>query len=194
MTILIGVAANAQVKNVGLGGNFMGTSTITINGLEDHGALYVNTYRPILGGSIYYESVYWGMTHLLEASYMMGELESVKQGEYYLEGWNPASFSPAKIFQIYHYSGHTFLSGHRLQIPVYLGIGLNYNMADPVKCFTYNLAAKARVKFYLTDKIGLYGGAGWKGGLGTQHLENGESRGVTQSIVYLEGGITFCLE
>ena len=193
LSLLMATGVNAQVKNLGVGGDFMGSSTIKISNTDNKGLLYSTTFKPLVGASVFYEAVLGGMTHMWEASYMTGKMESLENGEYYITEWgaNPA-FEPIKMASLFYYAGMTFNSGSRLQIPVYLGIGGVYNMADPIKCWTYNVGAKARVKFYFTDSIGVYGGAGWKGGMGFQKA--GESKfDVTQRGVYLEAGLTISL-
>ena len=81
------------------------------------------------------------------------------------------------------------------QIPVYFGLGLNFNSADPIRNTAWALGAKARARFYITDNIALFGGAGWKGGLGVQTVEE-KSRvtlDITQRLLYLEAGISVSL-
>lgn len=192
-SLFVAVALDAQIKNLGAGGYYSFTSTISVNGTSETGMLYGNVYTPMFGGTVFYEAILSGVTHMWEASYLVGQLNSVQQGEYQLEDWNPSTFNSLKTASIYYYSGITFLSGRRLQIPVYLGVGANYNMADPIKGFTFNLAAKARVKFYFTDRIGIYAGVGWKGGLGTQKYSSDMKLGIRQKMLYAEAGITFSL-
>ncbi|MBR6858097.1 MAG: DUF2715 domain-containing protein [Bacteroidales bacterium] len=192
--LLMATGIHAQVKNLGVGGNFMGSSTINISGSDDKALLYESSFRPLIGGSIFYEAILGGMTHMWEASYMMGKMESLKSGDKFITEWgnNPAIES-LKMASLFYYAGMTFNSGNRLQIPVYLGFGGNYNMADPIKCLTFNIAAKARVKFYFTDTVGVYAGAGWKGGMGNQKVGDGAKFSVTQRGVNLEAGLTISL-
>ena len=192
-SLFVAVALDAQIKNLGAGGYYSFTSTISVNGTSETGMLYGNVYTPMYGGTVFYEAILSGVTHMWEASYLVGQLNSVQQGKYQLEDWNPSTFNSLKTASIYYYSGITFLSGRRLQIPVYLGVGANYNMADTIKGFTFNLAAKARAKFYFTDRIGIYAGVGWKGGLGTQKYSSDMKLGIRQKMLYAEAGITFSL-
>lgn len=188
------LAAQAQsVGNVGFGGNFMGSSKIVIQGAENHGVLYENVYQPLVGGTVFYETIQGGMTHLLEVSYLMGKLKDVEQGDYYLEGWDTSTFQPLKAFSLFYYGGGTFGAGNRLQIPLYLGIGVINTSAEPIKTWSYNIGAKARVKFYLTDRIGVFAGANWKRGLGNVKVNVNETRGTSQRYLGIEAGVTFSL-
>lgn len=196
LSLMMATAVNAQVRNLGVGGNFMNTTQINIksSSKSSSNSMYENIYRPLVGGTVFYETILGGLTHMWEASYMMGQLDDVKVGENHIESWDPASFDPLKMASLYYYAGSTFLSGNRLQIPVYLGFGANFNIGEPVTGLMWNVAAKARVKFYFTDNIGIYAGAYWKGGLGSMKLSDNSQFATSQKLLGLEAGLTFSLQ
>ncbi len=194
VTLFVAVSVNAQVKSIGVAGHFMSDARITVKH-DDYGRLYGNTYQPLIGGSVSYEGNMGGAGSMFEVTYMTGKLYDMKTGEYYISSWEEKGFHDLKYVSAFYYYGITFLSGKRFQIPVYFGLGLNFNTAEPIRNTAWALGAKARARFYITDNIALFGGAGWKGGLGVQTVEE-KSRvtlDITQRLLYLEAGISVSL-
>ena len=88
LILLSALGLNAQVKNIGAGAAFMGKTKFTVNGSGENGALYINTYRPILGATAFYEVSSSGFVHMFEANYSTGALADVQESDkYYIEGW-----------------------------------------------------------------------------------------------------------
>ena len=194
--LFVTMGLHAQVGHFGAGGYYSFVSTIKVESIignsYDTELLYANTYTPMYGGTVFFDVSESSVSSLFEASYLVGNLDSVQQGKQQLENWDPSSFNSLKTISLYYYQGINFLSGHRFQIPIYIGVGGNYNIASPIKGFVFNLAAKARIKLYITDRICLFGGGGWKGGLGTQGYNEDKTLLISQKMFYGEGGFSFC--
>jgi len=194
MTLLLAASAGAQVRTVGLAGHFMSENRFKVSH-EDRGTLYVNSYMPLVGASLSYEANAGGAGSMFEVSYINGKLYSVDQpGDYYIESWNIDDFKDLTMVSAYYYYGFTLLSGHRLQFPLYFGLGVNYNAADPINVLSLGLAAKARARFYFTDKLAVFGGVGWKGSIASEELSGSDYRvklDIGQRVLYFEAGLSF---
>ena len=81
----------------------------------------------------------------------------------------PESADDLSTFGVMQYGGKTFFPNKRFQIPLYAGIGLDYIQGAPYHNLLFDLGAKARMKFYITDKIGIYAGADFIWGVGTSN-------------------------
>ena len=193
-TLFLAVGMNAQVKNIGAGAAFFGDLRIAVQGAEDHGNLYVNSYRPVLGGTAFYEVSSGSASHMFEVDYLTGALVNVKESEkYYIEGWDPANFQSAKFITGFYYIGINNRSAQRFQLPFYFGLGLSYNDADPIKCMGFVVGAKLRARFYITDRIGIWGGGSVKYGYGETQVTADMSKSVIQRVLALEAGLTISL-
>lgn len=63
----------------------------------------------------------------------------------------------ATRFSVYGFSGYTLFPAKRVQIPIYIGLGLSYyNQPIPAKLF-FDMGARARLKVYLTNTLAIYG-------------------------------------
>lgn len=146
----------------------------------------------MFGGFAFYEAISHGVTHMLEASFLTGNLSEKKESDsYYIEGWN--HFSNLKTITLNYYVGNTFFPGKRFQLPIYAGIGANYIMADPIKSLALNVGLKARAKFYITDRFGIFAGAGCRYGLGSVRYGSNGKASLGERILNVEAGLTFSL-
>ena len=84
-------------------------------------------------------------------------------------------------------------SAQRFQLPFYFGVGLSYNDAAPIKFMGFAVGAKLRARFYITDRIGIWGGGSAKFGYGETQVTADMSKSVYQRVLALETGITFSL-
>ena len=61
-------------------------------------------------------------------------------------------------FGVYRFQGYTILPTKRIQIPIYLGIGLSYfTQAIPTKLFL-DFGGRARLRVYVTNRLAIFGG------------------------------------
>lgn len=130
VALFFAVGMNAQVKNIGAGAAFFGDIRLAVQGAEDHGNLYVCSYRPVLGGTAYYEMSSGSASHMFEIDYLTAPLAGVKESEkYYIKEWESVDFQPAKVITGFYYIGINNRSAQRFQLPFYFGVGLSYNDA-----------------------------------------------------------------
>ena len=194
VALFFAVGMNAQVKNIGAGAAFFGDIRLTVQGAEDHGNLYVCSYRPVLGGTAYYEMSSGSASHMFEIDYLTAPLAGVKESEkYYIKEWESVDFQPAKVITGFYYIGINNRSAQRFQLPFYFGVGLSYNDAAPIKFMGFAVGAKLRARFYITDRIGIWGGGSAKFGYGETQVTADMSKSVYQRVLALEAGITFSL-
>ena len=178
VALFFAVGMNAQVKNIGAGAAFFGDIRLAVQGAEDHGNLYVCSYRPVLGGTAYYEMSSGSASHMFEIDYLTAPLAGVKESEkYYIKEWESVDFQPAKVITGFYYIGINNRSAQRFQLPFYFGVGLSYNDAAPIKFMGFAVGAKLRARFYITDRIGIWGGGSAKFGYGETQVT-----GITFSL------------
>lgn len=80
---------------------------------------------------------------------------------------NPISFNYGTNHHVAlrGYMGFTILNGARVQIPIYLGIGLSYHSQPvPTKLFL-DFGGRVRMRIYITNRIALYAGGYYLVGL-----------------------------
>lgn len=189
VALFLALGLNAQVRNIGAGAGFLGSTRLAVKGDNYQGLYYSVLYRPILGGVVFYEMSGAGASHMFELDYTKGTVESITEGEYYPEGWSHDSFNPAKIITGAYYIGMNSRSAERFQLPIYLGMGISYNDASPIGTLGIFFGAKLHAKFYVTDRLGV-----WAGGMARYGFGN-ETNDCTmiQRMLALEAGLTFSL-
>lgn len=69
-------------------------------------------------------------------------------------------------YGFYGFQGYNLIPRMRVQLPIYLGIGACYYDVLKESGFYVDLAARARLKLYLTNRIALYGGGYYNFGFG----------------------------
>ena len=79
----------------------------------------------------------------------------------------PATCDDVNSFSFMQYGGKTIFPKKRVQIPLYIGIGLDYLRGAPYHNLFFDFGAKARIKFYITSKFGLFAGADYTFGYGS---------------------------
>ena len=148
----------------------------------------------MLGGTAYYEMSSGSASHMFEIDYLTAPLAGVKESEkYYIKEWESVDFQPAKVITGFYYIGINNRSAQRFQLPFYFGVGLSYNDAAPIKFMGFAVGAKLRARFYITDRIGIWGGGSAKFGYGETQVTADMSKSVYQRVLALEAGITFSL-
>ena len=92
------------------------------------------------------------------------------------------------------YGNLTLLPNHRFQIPIYLGLGGDVLKGEPFHHFMISAAAKLRLKYYVTNSIGIYVGVNARTGMGSSGVEKDSPRkGDTHSMynVSYDAGVYF---
>ena len=164
--ILSCIIANAQI-NIGVGAYIGGNEKLTISKPDNKETidLYKNTYTPTYGAELFYEVNVDNLSVMFDLSYATGKISSIeKNAQYSYAPYENKTFPDFKSYSLASYMGHTFFPNKRFQIPVYLGLGYDRITSGPSNRYMFFWGAKARLKLYITDTIGLYIGGNWKSG------------------------------
>ena len=153
-------------------------------------------FKSIIGGNLGYEVQNNGLTLLTELSYAQGKFD-----KYELKGtaerFNPALNSDFIQASLTQYIGYTINRNKRLQLPVYLGIGGSYVKGGAMHNTLVDAAAKIRLKFYISNRFGIFAGATGRFGFGSRGASENSTSDDGFSIGHLlctaDAGLTFSL-
>jgi len=136
-------------------------------------------FKNVVGAQIAYEYMKNGKCFLAELSYYNGKFDRAE-----LKGtsstFNPENFKDYKSYDATLYYGLTINPKKRIQFPFYIGLGGGYSEGGPQKGLFIHAAAKARIKFFLTNRIGLFVGVTGKYGYST--LENKSNKDIKYDV------------
>lgn len=125
------------------------------------------TYNQEVGINIGLERVLNGIIILPEVHYSRSKLnkEEIKDGSIFpykeLKNVSEVGFM--------QYFGFTLNAKRRFQVPLMAGIGVDYMFGEPVHNCFFAYGAKARMKFYITPKVGIFAGGMFKGDSGSSN-------------------------
>lgn len=156
---------------------------------------YKYDYKSFMNASLGYERVFKGAITLTEVSYSQGKFD-----KYDLQGtslwFNPAQEDDVYSVAVTQYIGTTINPNKRVQLPLYIGIGGDYVNGGPLHNLTFDVAAKARIKFYITNNFGIYVGATGRMGWGAKsasekssNYSSSKSYTITNTIWAADAGI-----
>lgn len=112
-----------------------------------------------------YEYQSKGWLFAAEINYGQSNLESISSKEEYAPHISDFSES-LKHLDFALYGGYSFFPTKRFQLPVYIGASFDYLMGDPYDDpVTLSLATKARLKFYLSNRFGVFVGITYRIGV-----------------------------
>lgn len=135
---------------------------------------YKYDYKSYWSAVIGLEKQLKGVVSLTEISYAQAKFD-----KYDLKGasqwFNPYQSEDIQDFTLIQYFGMTINPNKRVQFPVYLGIGGEYILGGPLHNIALDGAVKARVKFYITDNIGIYAGGNARYGWGMKKASEDSS-------------------
>ncbi|GEM56598.1 hypothetical protein B0A58_14665 [Flavobacterium branchiophilum NBRC 15030 = ATCC 35035] len=155
--------------------------------------LYTNIdYNSYLNVHAFYEKQFDGITTLFEAKYATAKIKDYEKGNnsnLLTEEYD----SNISIYSANVYIGYTINKKKRLQLPLYIGGGISYLNAKPISQGALELSAKARLKFYISNKIALYSGVNYDlGVLGGKDIKNDSDKLIGYYGMYnLETGLMF---
>ena len=142
---------------------------------------YKYKYKSYWNANIGYEKQLKGAVTLTEISFVKAAFKDST-----LTG-NSVWFNPRNVDDVYmasvtQYVGVTINPNKRVQFPLYIGVGGDYINGGPLHNIMVSAAAKARLKFYFTNSIGIYVGASGRYGYGVKsasETSDGDSYGVS---------------
>lgn len=194
LTISVNAHAQQKASSINIGFAPFGNIQEKIS-LKDE--KYKYNYKSYWGAVLGLENQLKGVTSLTEITY-----SSAKFDKYDLTGV-PVSFNPYQTediqdFTLIQYFGKTINPNKRVQFPLYVGIGGEYILGGPLHNLAIDGAAKARVKFFITNKIGIYAGGNIRYGYGTKKADEDKSSKsnyywIGSFVWHIDAGLTIGL-
>ena len=96
--------------------------------------------------------------------------------------------------------GYSINSRHRVQVPLMMGIGLDWMQGAPMKNLFLVYGVKARIKIYFSQKVGMYFGGAYEAGYSTSERGTVEDKKdkanefkLHKRNLLTEAGLTFTL-
>lgn len=191
--LLACTVAKAQIRNLSLGYAPLGYNHVNIS-LDDEEYKY--DYKSYWNANLGYERQFKGMVTLFELGYSKATFD-----KYDLDGksewFEPAQTADLTTMSFMAFAGKTINAQKRIQLPLYFGIGGDYIHGGPMHNLTFDFGLKARLKFYITDKIGIFGGATGRLGFGSKKAseDSKSSRYYTIGTTtwYVDAGLVFAI-
>lgn len=180
-------SVNAQNANsLYIGVSPFGGESIKLKN-KDNNTEFNYKYKSYFNASIAKEGQAFGFGHLIELAYSKAKFDEV-------EIKNSSKILPFAGEDIYSiggalYGGQSLNSGHRFQVPIYGGFGADYINGGPFHHVTVFLGFKLRLKYYFTEKFGIYAGGAYKLGLG----KSSEKGDLTPQSYFCDAGIVISL-
>ncbi len=196
LSILLVYNATAQVKNISIGVSPYGSTSISLSKGEKMDDLYKLKYNSYFNVHLAYEPENYGASFLLEGSYTKAGLSKIENNDSNdVLQLSQHAFNDLSIFSCFGYYGLTTTPGRRFQVPFYLGIGVDYIRGKPITSLLFELAIKVKMRYYLTDRFGLYVGCDGKAGVGGRVGANSVDNPMSVSELHwnINGGIIFSL-
>ncbi len=181
-TILCGIAlmmscaaAYAQkITSITVGVSPYGFAHSVVFWDKDHEYNY--KYKPSIGANICFEKQGDGISSLTEISYYQADYDSHK-----FPKTDPAELTynlaqKENLMQMaltQYWGGTLFGKNKRVQLPLYAGIGCGYVKGGSLHNVTGDVALKLRLKFYISNHIGIYAGGTGRLGIGMKDNKNG---------------------
>lgn len=191
-----GINAQTKTNNFGFGLSPFGMMNVKMEFEQNSNTEEMKIdYKSYLNAHLFYERQFGGAGLLIEATYAMSKFNEVDKN--ILNFYEPEALydKDITVYSAAFYGSYAINKQKRLQIPLYLGVGLDYVNGQPVDIAFISLAAKARLKFYISNKIALYGGFNYKTGLGLESSDDdtgGKPKRTTKlNQTYSDLGITF---
>ena len=157
------------------------------------------TYNKEWGVTLGIERVINGFIVLPEFRYFRGNLDKIK-----FDTPNPdipvfpyTTYEDLNDFGFMQWVGFTIGAKKRVQVPLMMGIGLDYLKGAPMNNLFLDYGVKARLKIYFTGKVGMFLGGAYEGGLSFSNrgVPSGSNNNfdLHRKVPYGEVGFTFTL-
>ena len=152
---------------------------------------FTYNYKSFLSANLSYEKYFENMDVTTEFYYQQAKFDNYK-----LNGSTDA-FNPAQKEDIYNV-GVTIFAGiatinkyKRFQVPFYLGPGCEYIYGGPFHNLTFNISARARMKFYMTNNIGIFADVTGRYGFGSKSGSRSSKYNLSTITVCADAGVCF---
>jgi len=190
--------ANAQEKVTSINVGFAPYGYIH-EGIKLKDEKYKYDYKSYWSAVVGFEKQLKGVVSLTEVTYAQAKFDKHDiTGN--SEWFNPYQKEDIQDFTLTQYFGKTINPGKRVQFPIYIGIGGEYVLGGPMHNLALDGAIKARVKFFISDKIGIYAGGnaryGWgmkKANSDSSSISNDKDYTLSSVVWHIDAGVVFSL-
>ena len=195
--LLVSTGASAQEKASSLTLGFAPTGYTHVNiNLDDE--KYKYDYKSYMNVNLGFEKQFKGAVSLTEITYAQAKFDEYELTNPSTKWFNPFQTADIKDFAITTYVGKTIFPEKRVQLPLYIGIGGECIYGGPLHNLAIDLAAKARLKFYITGNFGFYVGATGRVGWGMKSASekdssNSDAYSVIPTMWALDAGLVIGL-
>ncbi|MCZ2393095.1 MAG: hypothetical protein LC105_04455 [Chitinophagales bacterium] len=163
---------HGQVKkstNIAFGGSYLGGQyTKVVYKPEEQKYKAKILYQNYYNAHAAIEKLYGGKGFLIEAKYAGSKFNTVENERLLIdvvEDYDPdKNDKKINTYSTHVYSVWTIRPQKRVQIPVYLGAGMDYVKGESINQLYVSLAAKLRVKVYVSSRVALYAGYAYETG------------------------------
>lgn len=173
------MAATAQDYsfNTYVGYTATGFARTNVTKFQDDDQSYKIESSPLTGFQLGISNINEGIILAYDLSYVTGPISNVTPNNY--------TASNTKDYLRIHFGttiGWVLNSGHRLQFPIMAGPGFSWVRCGGAKTLMFDPAAKLRINFFLTRRIGIYAGAGGNAGIGLKGTRIGYT--IEAGLIY----------
>lgn len=164
------VSAQSSVKSIAVSFSPFGITNSQIGGGD-----WKYKFKSIMAESFSFEVQSKGLTSLTELSCAHGKFDDyeINRTTDIFNPYDTQNFLQASFTQ---YVGYTINHNKRLQFPIYLGLGGSYVKGGAIHNFSFDLAAKVRIKFYISNRFGIFAGATGRYGFGSRKEERNDAK------------------
>jgi len=148
-------------------------------------------YKSYWSANLGYEKQFGGTTLLSQFFYSQGKFDKyeVKGATDYFDPYQQENVFSVGVTQ---FVGTTINKYGRVQFPIYFGPGVEYMKGGPLHNIIGHLAVLARLKFYVTDNIGIYVGGSARVGYGYKGGSKEKGRyTIVPTTAYADAGLVF---
>lgn len=184
---------NAQkTTNIGFGISPYGGSWIKFKRGNDSDKKLKLDYTNYLGAHAFYERQLKGINFMIEAGYATANLDKFSDEGYAYNANDYEDYDDKiSIISLHVYGGQTINKQKRFQIPFYYGIGINSVSGEPIDKIFLSASLKLRFKFYITNKLAVYGGGAYDTGFGSNDNGTNKSDRIAYNTYHIDSGILF---
>ena len=194
--LFCGLTAQVKTNNFGFGVSPFGMMNIkkefTQSGKTENMRI---DYKSYLNAHLFYERQFGGAGLLVEGTYGMSKFEKVDNNIINFYDTDASYDKDISIYSAAVYGSYAINKQKMIQIPLYLGVSVDYVNGNPINVAFVSLAAKARLKFYVSPKIALYGGYNYRTGIGLEGTDTEDTSKPKVSsklnLNYADLGATF---
>lgn len=163
------VSAQSSVKSIAVSFSPFGITNSQIS------SDFKYKFKGIMAESFSFEVQNKGFTMLTELSCAHGKFDDYEINST-TDIFNPDDNQNLLQASFTQYVGYTINHNKRLQFPIYLGLGGSYVKGGAIHNFLFDLAAKVRIKFYISNRFGIFAGATGRYGFGEREEERNDAK------------------